>query len=110
MLPEREKGIVLPHFRNEDDKIVSLYLSAHGTEGFAQKPFDTVSLHAFAVPLAHGNAHVQLLRGGIDHRQGRGKRAPAPGKQFIEIRLFFQAQVIYSENEKSRPSRLRKND
>ena len=95
MFPERKKGIVVLHLRDEDDAVIPLKFFPDGAEGFPEQPFDAVSLHALAVALTHGNAHAHLLCGSIDHRERRRKRPFAAGKQLVEVRLFFQPQIVH---------------
>ena len=92
---KRFKRIFFANFRNQHDRVTSVHLIRRQSERLPQEPFDTVSLHAFAVSFADGYPHRGLVRRTVDHRQRRRERAFAFLEKFLKIRLFFESEIFH---------------
>ena len=92
---ERFKSVFITHFRDQNNRIISLHLIAGKTERFPNQSFDAVSLHAFAVFFSHGNTHRHFFIRRIKHGERGGKRALSLLEKPIEIRLFFEPIIIH---------------
>ena len=95
MLFKSFHGVFLTHFWNQYEGIAPFYVFLRQAKRLAKKPFDAVSLYAFAVFFANGNPHRRPFRRAIKKGERRRREPLSFLEEPLKVRLFFQSQIFH---------------